>query len=137
VNERWLAHADEVLRGAGLKTSPGRTAVVELLAREGCLVGAQEVAERLRGTASQATVYRALDTLHAFGLVRRVDAGDGTGRFELADPSGAHHHHVVFEDGTVEPFADAQLEAAFAGLAGRLGVELTGHEVILRARRSG
>lgn len=135
MNERWLAHADEVLTRGGLKTSAGRTAVVELLAREDCVIGAQQVVERLRGSASQATVYRALETLQLHGLVRRVDAGDGTGRYEVIDPSGEHHHHVVFEDGAVEPFEDAALERALDDVCARLGVTVTGHEVIIHARR--
>ena len=56
-------------------------------------------------------------------------------RYEPVDPSGDHHHHVVFEDGSVEAFEDADLEAAFEGLAGRLGLDLTGRDVILRARK--
>jgi len=136
VNERWLAHADAVLGRAGLRVSSGRTAVLELLAREPCGLSPQEVVDRLRGTASQATVYRALDTLQAYGLVRRFDAGNGVGRFELEDPSGEHHHHVVFDDGSVTPFDDAELEAVLDAVGRRLGIELTGHDVVLRARRA-
>ena len=47
---------------------------------------------------STATVYRALETLHEFGLVRRFDAGEGVARYEPVDPSGDHHHHIVFDD---------------------------------------
>lgn len=137
---RWLEHTDEVMRGAGLRASAGRTAVVALLARQDCLVSAQEIADELRGpkgaSASTATVYRALETLHEFGLVRRFDSGEGTARYEPVDPSGDHHHHVVFDDGEVEPFSDEELETAIHGLGQRLGLDLTGHDVILRARRS-
>jgi Fe2+ or Zn2+ uptake regulation protein len=135
----WLAHTDAVLRGAGLRATAGRSAVVEHLARQRCLVTAQEIVDALRGdahhSASTATVYRALETLHEFGLVRRFDAGEGVARYEPVDPSGDHHHHVVFDDGSVEAFEDAELEAAFEGLADRLRLDLTGHDVILRARR--
>lgn len=135
MSERWLEHTDDVLRGAGLRTSAGRTAVIELLAREPCLLTAPQVAERLRDEVSTATVYRALDTLHAHGLVRRFDAADGPGRYERADPSGHHHHHVVYDDGSVEPFADDQLERELEQLAGRLGLRLTAHDVVLYAER--
>ena len=136
--EAWLEHTEAVLRGAGLRASAGRSAVVDVLARQHCLLSAQELVDLLRAdedrSASTATVYRALETLHEFGLVRRFDS-DGTARYEPVDPSGEHHHHVVFEDGGVEPFEDPALEAAIAGLGERLGLELTGHDVILRARR--
>jgi Fur family transcriptional regulator, ferric uptake regulator len=137
-DREWLEHTDAVLRSAGLRSTAGRSAVVEHLARQRCLVTAQEIVDALRGdaehSASTATVYRALETLHEFGLVRRFDA-EGVARYEPVDPSGDHHHHVVFEDGSVQAFEDAELEAAFDGLADRLGLDLTGHDVILRARR--
>lgn len=136
---RWLEHSQAVLRGAGLRTSAGRTAVVELLGRQSCLLSAQDISDRLRREGSRgstATVYRALETLHELGLVRRFDSGEGVARYEPVDPSGEHHHHIVIEDsGDVLPFEDAELERAIAGLGERLGLALTSHDVILRARR--
>jgi Fur family ferric uptake transcriptional regulator len=135
--KRWMQHAGAVLRGAGLRTSAGRAAVVELLGRQSCLLTAQEISEQLRaqGSAgSTATVYRALETLHELGLVRRFDS-DGIARYEPVDPSGDHHHHIVLEQsGDVVPFDDAELERAIAGIGQRLGLVVTSHEVILRGR---
>ena len=136
----WAEHAEERLRGAGLRQSAGRAAVVASLARRSCLVSAQELAHELRaqgGAGSQATVYRALETLHGLGLVHRFDGGDGVARFERAEPSGEHHHHLLDEEtGEVVHFEDAELERAIAGLGQRLGVEVTGHDVVLRGRRT-
>src|SRR4051794_34805231 len=133
----WLEHANVALRAAGLRASAGRTAVVELLGRQSCLLTAQEIADQLRdqGSAgSTATVYRALETLYDLGLVRRFDS-DGTARYEPVDPSGDHHHHIVLEEsGDVVPFDDAELERAIAGIGQRLGLIVTSHEVILRGR---
>lgn len=135
----WLEHTDDVLRGAGLRASAGRTAVVRLLGRQRCLLSAQEIADRLRdegSPGSTATIYRALETLHELGLVRRFDSAGDVARYEPVDPSGDHHHHVVLEDsGDVVPFEDAELERAIAGLGERLGMQVTSHDVILRARR--
>jgi Fe2+ or Zn2+ uptake regulation protein len=133
----WRENASVVLRGAGLRASAGRQAVVDLLGRQSCLLTAQEIADELRaeGSAgSTATVYRALETLHELGLVRRFDA-EGVARYEPVDPSGDHHHHIVLEDsGDVIPFEDEELERAIAGLGERLGMLVTSHDVILRAR---
>jgi Fur family ferric uptake transcriptional regulator len=132
----WIEHANVVLRGAGLRASAGRSAVVELLGRQSCLLTAQEIADHLRdeGSAgSTATVYRALETLYELGLVRRFDA-DGLARYEPVDPSGDHHHHIVLDSGDVVPFEDAELERVIAGLGARLGMVVTSHDVILRAR---
>lgn len=126
-----------MLRGAGLRASAGRQAVVELLGRQSCLLTAQEIADELRaeGSAgSTATVYRALETLHELGLLRRFDA-EGVARYEPVDPSGDHHHHIVLEDsGDVIPFEDEELERAIDGLGERLGMVVTSHDIILRAR---
>ncbi len=135
--ERWRAHAERVLREAGLRIGGGRAAVVGVLAGEGCVLAAQEIVDRLRGEgaagANLATVYRTLDTLRALHLVHRFDAGDGTARYERAEPGGEHHHHVLHPDGTVTPFHDDALEQAIHGLAERLGIELTAHDVVLHA----
>ncbi|MEA2194301.1 MAG: Fur family transcriptional regulator, ferric uptake regulator [Solirubrobacteraceae bacterium] len=136
-HQRWVLHANAVLRAAGLRASAGRTAVVELLGRQTCLLTAQEIADHLReeGSAgSTATVYRALETLHELGLLRRFDA-DGVARYEPIDPSGDHHHHIVLEEtGDVVPFDDAELERAIAGIGQRLGLVVTSHDIILRGR---
>ncbi|MEA2137829.1 MAG: Fur family transcriptional regulator, ferric uptake regulator, partial [Solirubrobacteraceae bacterium] len=71
------------------------------------------------------------------GLVRRFDSGEGVARYEPVDPSGEHHHHIVMESGgEVVPFEDEELERAIEGLGERLGLVLTSHDVILRARPS-
>ncbi|WP_210493129.1 transcriptional repressor [Patulibacter sp. SYSU D01012] len=138
--DRWLEHASQRMTAAGLRAGAARTAVVETLAREGqCLLTAAEIADRLRGASagSIATVYRVVDELSELGLLHRYDGRDGVARFEIADPDH-HHHHVVDEaTGAVEPFADDELERAIAGVAARLGYELTGHDVVLRGRRRG
>lgn len=133
----WSEHAERVLRDAGLRTGGGRAAVIGVLAGEGCVLAAQDIVERLREQggpgANLATVYRTLDTLRALNLVHRLDPGDGTARFERAQPGGDHHHHVLFSDGSIEPFHDDQLEDAIDALAGRLGVTLVGHDIVLHA----
>lgn len=137
-HDGWVEHTESVLRDAGLRSSAGRSAVVEVLGRQECLVTAQDIADRLRAEGrpgSTATVYRALETLHELGLVRRFDSGEGTARYEPVDPSGHHHHHLVLEDGSVVPFEDAELERVVDGLGERLGLEITSHEIILWARQ--
>jgi Fur family ferric uptake transcriptional regulator len=136
-HKRWVKHSNDVLRGAGLRASAGRSAVIELLGRQSCLLTAQEITDHLRneGSAgSTATVYRALETLHELGLVRRFDS-EGLARYEPVDPSGDHHHHIVLDEtGDVVPFDDDELERAIAGLGQRLGLIVTSHDVILRGR---
>lgn len=140
VRDRWLARAHGRLAAAGLRHGTARAGVVEFLAREGqCLLGAQEVWEGTRasgGRASQASVYRVLDELHGLGLLTRIVGQDGAARYEIADP-GSHHHHVVDDrTGEVWPFTDRGLEDAIAAAAGRLGIRLSGHDIVLRGTRA-
>ncbi|HEY4277023.1 MAG TPA: transcriptional repressor [Conexibacter sp.] len=112
--------------------------MIELLACHGqCLIGAEEIRRLLleRGVGSNASVYRILEQLCALGLVRRLIGRDGRAGYEIADPAHRHHHFVDDESGVVEPFVDAALDGAIAAAAERLGVRLSGHEIVLRGVR--
>jgi Fur family ferric uptake transcriptional regulator len=123
-----------------LRSGAARTAVIELLAREGqCLLSAQDILDRLRsqGGGSAASVYRVIDELFGLGLLHRLDGRDGVARYEIADPDRHHHHFVDEQTGEVEAFSDEALEQAIDAVAGRLGVRLSGHDVVLRGARAG
>jgi Fur family ferric uptake transcriptional regulator len=138
LRDRWLEHAQRCTDGAGLRAGAARTAVIELLAREGqCLLTPQEITDRLRaqGAGSAASVYRVVDELFALGLLHRLDGRDGVARYEIADPEHHHHHFVDEATGTVEAFSDEALERAIGDVAARLGIELSGHDVVLRGTR--
>lgn len=136
LRDRWLHHASHRMTAAGLRAGAARIAVVELLAREGqCLLSAAEIADRLRPAGSIASVYRVVDELTELGLLHRLDGRDGIARFEIADPEHHHHHFVDERSGAVEPFSDDELERAITAVGKRLGVRLTGHDVVLRGVR--
>jgi Fur family ferric uptake transcriptional regulator len=139
LRDRWLEHAHRCTGGAGLRAGAAREAVIEVLASEGqCLLTAQEITELVRagGTGSAASVYRIIDELFTLGLLHRLDGRDGVARYEIADPEHHHHHFVDESTGRVEAFADDGLEHAIEDVAARLGIELSGHDVVLRGRRS-
>ncbi len=131
----WTEHAIEGLREAGLRSGGARRSVVDQLGRQACCRSAQEIHDGIRGDGGRvgiASVYRALDTLAALHLVQRVDLGDGIARYEPTLPGGEHHHHLVCDDcGRVEPFTDVALEQVLGDVAGKLGVALEAHDVVL------
>jgi Fur family ferric uptake transcriptional regulator len=138
LRDRWLEHARQRTSSAGLRSGAARTAVIELLAREGqCLLSAQEILDRLRsrGGGSAASVYRVIDELFGLGLLHRLDGRDGIARYEIADPDRHHHHFVDERTGEVRAFTDEALERAIDAVADRLGVRLTGHDIVLRGAR--
>ncbi len=134
---RWSDQVHTVLRAAGLRRGDARERVIELLDEQRCALSASDIEHRLRQSgqpAGRASVYRVLELLAEHGLVERVDVGDGQSRYEPARPGGEHHHHhLVCETcGALVAFDDPGLERAISRLSRRLGVEVTGHEVLLR-----
>jgi len=136
LEQDWLSSTQQRLEGAGHRPSGPRSAVIELLARQTCCLTAREITDLLREDGRDvgtATVYRALELLHSLGAVQRLDTGERFARYEAADPSGEHHHHLLCARcGRVSQFEDERLERAIAGLADRLSYRIEGHDVVLR-----
>src|SRR6266851_2826881 len=89
------ANAAEELRGAGLRVTAVRVALLETV-RNGDHLGVEAVAARVRervGHVSLQAVYEALHALTAAGLVRRIEPAGGAPRFE--GRVGDNHHHIV------------------------------------------
>ena len=133
---QWSEHASDVLGRSGHRWGAARLAVVDVLSSHRCCLTARDIADELRARGQKtgiASVYRALDLLHELGLVQRLDVGDGTARFEPADPSGEHHHHLVCDRcGRVTAFEDERLEQAITALSARVDHAIDAHDVVLR-----
>lgn len=110
---RELDELRAAIRGAGLRATPSRLAVLALLRASELPVSHGEVADRLAGQAwDRATIYRNLTDLADAGLARRTDLGDHVWRFEaVAAGHGAaqHPHFVCTSCGTVECLPDVEL----------------------------
>lgn len=132
----WAEHARAVLDQAGHRRGGARNAIIDLLAGEPCALTALEIEDRLRGGergVARASIYRILDLLHERGLVARLELGDSMTRYELVDPAGAHHHHLLCGScGRLVPFDDSDLERSIDRVSRRLGFDTRDHEVILR-----
>jgi Fur family transcriptional regulator, stress-responsive regulator len=85
----------EELRGAGLRVTAARVALLETI-RGGDHLGVEAIAAGVRariGHVSLQAVYEALHALTAAGLVRRIEPAGGSPRFE--GRVGDNHHHLV------------------------------------------
>ena len=85
----------EMLRGAGLRVTAARVALLEVV-RDGDHLGVEAIAAGVReriGHISLQAVYDALHALTAAGLVRRIEPAGSPARFE--GRLGDNHHHVV------------------------------------------
>jgi Fur family transcriptional regulator, stress-responsive regulator len=89
------ATAAQELRGAGLRVTAARVALLETV-REGDHLGVEAITSGVRdriGHVSLQAVYEALHALTAAGLVRRIEPAGRPPRFE--GRTGDNHHHVV------------------------------------------
>lgn len=97
------------LRRCGLKITPGRVALLKLLARERKPLSVQKIVRRLgAGLFDQATVYRSLNAMTHAELIRRIDLRHGHAHYELAD-STDHHHVVCVECNRIEDVTQCNL----------------------------
>ena len=88
--------ADERLRGAGLRVTAPRLAVLGVLDESTDHPDVDAVLTRTRarlGTVSVQAVYDVLDALARAGLARRVEPAGSPARFEAR--VGDNHHHLV------------------------------------------
>lgn len=86
-----------LLRKAGLRATPGRILLLNVLEKEPKPLTVYQVEEKLKGAMNQVTVYRSLDALYRAQIVRRVNLEHDHAHFELA-AGREHHHHAVCRD---------------------------------------
>lgn len=105
-------HLRSALRTHGLRATPSRLAVLELVRASDAPMSHGDVADRLASHAwDRATIYRNLTDLVEVGLLRRTDVGDHVWRFEAVtdDHDSAHPHFVCTECGAVECLPELEL----------------------------
>jgi Fe2+ or Zn2+ uptake regulation protein len=102
--------------------TPGRRAVVELLATAARPLSISEIASAVPDV-PRSSAYRHLADLQRAGVVRRIAANDEFARFELAEDLTHHHHHLLCSTcGTV---VDVTPSSAFERTVAAMVEELT------------
>ena len=89
----WTEVRDR-LRARGLRWTPQRRTLIEVLSHADGHVTGAELIERCREldtTTTPSTVYRTLDVLEELGLLRHSHAADGREEFHV-QPEAAHGH---------------------------------------------
>ena len=125
------------LKEYGLKNTPGRQAVLEVLAQTEEPVSAEEVYRRILAGAekpsrpvSLSTVYRTLSTLAEKGLLLRSSGPDGTLLYQLRD-SRHRHYLICTRCGSSVPIPGCPLEGLERSLGAETGFSITGHNLEL------
>ncbi|MGE0867479.1 MAG: Fur family transcriptional regulator [Kofleriaceae bacterium] len=100
------------VRARGLRATPSRLAVLELLRSSDAPMSHGDVADHLSSQSwDRATIYRNLTDLAEARLVRRTDVGDHIWRFEAmaSEHDPPHPHFVCTECGAVECLPEIEL----------------------------
>ena len=135
VNEHSHA-ADAKLRKVGLRRTPVRVSVLELLERSGRPMSVPQILARLKGV-DTVTVYRTLGTFVGQRLVHRVRGGEDRPWMYAAGgtddaPQHKHPHFVCDTCGKVECLEQAEIPRGFVqslGVAAAYSVSYS--EVVL------
>ncbi|NDE84742.1 MAG: transcriptional repressor [Verrucomicrobia bacterium] len=97
VSECECSHFDRMphrLKSAGLKSTPGRRAVLETLEKISRPLSPEEIHQRVGlKTCDRATVYRILDSLLKTGLIQQILVRGK--KLFLSEATTHHHHHAV------------------------------------------
>ena len=92
-NARW-GDVRDLLRARGLRWTPQRRTLIEVLSRTDGHVTGAELVERCRAVDPEtipSTVYRTLDVLEELGLLRHSHGADGREEFHVL-PAAVHGH---------------------------------------------
>jgi Fur family ferric uptake transcriptional regulator len=113
----------------------GRRAIVETLAGAERPLTIPELTARSGVPSSSA--YRNVLVLVDAGVLHRVAGADDHARFELAEPLGAHHHHLICDNCATVVDIDASrsleraLGAAAKAIAAETGLVVRSHRIDL------
>lgn len=109
--QRRLQQFAALCRDKGIPCTVQRQAVLEAVLASDEHPTADQVIERVRlrvPSVSRATVYRILDMLSAWGLIRRIHHPGSAGRFD--GKIRRHHHLICTRCGRVWDLEDARLD---------------------------
>jgi Fur family transcriptional regulator, ferric uptake regulator len=129
----WTTVRDR-LRERGLRWTPQRRTVIEVLAEADGHVTGAELLERCRAREAStipSTVYRTLDVLEELGLVRHGHGADGREEFHVL-PAREHGHLHCAECGATWEIGEARAAAVARALRAGDGFEIDiGHVTLV------
>lgn len=117
------------MQDTGLKKTPARMAILDVFHKTTKPLDAETIVELLEkadAKTDRVTVYRTLNTLTEFNVLKKVEFGEGKFRYELA--SLPHHHHLICTNcGKVEDIAECGMEEVEAKLQKRTSFVIKQH----------
>ncbi len=119
----------QLLKSKGLKITPKRTAILEILNSAKNPVDVEYIKESMKKKhlkIDDVTIYRIIDNFLNTQLVRKYDFLEGKFRYEFALRN--HHHHAICQKcGTIEDIQNDYLEKTITSLATKKKFTTTDH----------
>lgn len=132
--KQQVEDARQRLRDAGLRSTPGRLALLKLLSEANGPISHQEAIEKLSLVGiDKSTIFRALQDLSEAGLARRMELGDHVWRYERAGADDQHHdaahpHLLCLDCGTITCLGEKDVKMSISKSVGEIeDVLLKGH----------
>jgi len=120
------------LRAAGLRVTPQRRAILQVLEASDRPLSVEDIRQRLEAHGSGVpTIYRNLQCFVEKGWAEPILGPDQTMRF-VRCRSGIHHHHLQCEScGRTVEVHTCEVEASLANLKELAGFKVTRHQLLL------
>lgn len=119
----------------GLKLTEQRRVIAQVIAEAQDHPNVEEVYQRANAIDSKislATVYRTVNLLEGYGVIEKLEFGDGRSRYEQKKDAADHHHHLIdLTTGKIIEFYDEEIEILKANIAKKLGYKLIDHRLEL------
>ena len=125
--------ATKTLRGSGLRATPTRKAIIDVLRNTNSHMTASEIIRSLNGstkTYDQSTVYRGLSDLSRVGLIAESRMSPGDTVYEWISQSN-HHHLQCTNCGRTMPLDNQLVQEFISKVHSRLGFHVNATHLIV------
>lgn len=122
--EKSAPRINQILKGAGLKITPQRQAILEAIYELANHPTADNIQEYIRNThpnIATGTVYKTLDILVDNGVINRVKTDKDVMRYDGI--LNRHHHLYCEETGRIEDYFDEELDQLLASYFKKKGIK--------------
>ncbi|MBY0581243.1 MAG: transcriptional repressor [Rickettsiales bacterium] len=117
-----------------LKLTSQRKIIAEVLSNSTDHPDVEELyfrANKIDSKISLATIYRTLNLFEQYGLIKKLEIGEGKARYEEFKKANEHFHLVDIETGNIVEFKNKDLEKLKEKIARELGYKLVNSKLEL------
>lgn len=124
---------ENILKQNKMYVTNPRKVLFKILLGSSSPLSVREIEAKAKNDVSRASIYRAIETLKKFEIIRQVRISNQN-KFELGDMFSRHHHHMTCEKcGKIITIKlGDNMESAIQGFGRKHGFNIKSHEVELR-----